>query len=123
MELFCEFQWFGQTWKCVRGPVSDNDGGECNIAIRIITIDEELDLEDFLNTLHHELFEGASFVTGCTFSRDYPDSQDMFVMTHSQMDIISGAVRGAYEEVKRMMATPEKKKVSYSSKKTIKKTN
>jgi len=110
MEKTCEFQWLGQTWKVVRGDISDDDGGECNMNSRVITIDEDFDQEDFLNTLHHELFEGASYMTGCTYNRDYPDSQDIFVMTHSQMDIISGFVRGAYDEVKCLMVPSIKNK-------------
>lgn len=113
----CEFQWFGQKWKCVRGPVPGDDGGECDAVARLITIDDKFDLEDFLNTLHHELFEGASYMTGCTFTRDFPDEQDMFLMTHTQMDIISSGIRGAYEEVKKKMVPENYKQRASKTKK------
>lgn len=106
MQKSCEFQWFGQNWKCIRTTVEDTDRGECDLNARVISIDQNLDPEDFLNALHHELWEGASYLTGCTYNRSYPDSQDMFIMTHSQMDLISGSVCGTYDEIKeRMLGT------------------
>jgi hypothetical protein len=121
MERSCEFQWFGQTWKCLRGAVSGDDGGECDTAARTITVNESFDNEDFLNTLHHELFEGASYMTGCTYTKDFPDEQDLFVMTHTQMDIISSGIRGAYEEIKRMMLAKGKSKGPAPKSKSVKK--
>jgi len=109
MQRSCEFQWFGQPWKCIRGPVEDTDRGLCDTTSRTITIDESLDLVDFINALHHELWEGASYLAGCTFTRPYPDNQDLFVMTHSQMDLISGTICGAYEEITSKMIGPRRK--------------
>lgn len=126
----CEFQWFGQKWVCVRGVLEDSDdGGECDPAAKRITIDAEQDQEEFLTSLHHELTEGASFLIGCTYSRSYPDKQDMFIMSHSQMDLISSTIRGAYEYIKVQMTAeaPQKQKgarkrpASSSSKKVRKK--
>lgn len=115
MERSCEFQWFGQKWKCVRGTVDDDDGGQCDIMAKVVTINSEVDDEEFLSILHHELFEGGTYLVGCTYTREYPDKQDLLIMTHSQMDLISGSVRGAYEEIKKLMMLPSRKRKTRKS--------
>jgi len=112
MRQHCEFFWFGQTWKCLRiSRDEDIFGGECNLAEKTIEINAKYDQETFLDYLHHELMEGATFLNGCSFSKMYPDKEDITVMNHTQMDIVSGAVRGAYEEVRRKII-PENHKRS-----------
>ena len=102
MGLSCEFQMFGQTWKCVRKPCRRE--AECDMEKRTIFIDDKFDEEDFLDYLHHELAEVATFYTGCSFTKEYPDDADtVFLMNHTQLDTISSAVRGAYEAIKKSM--------------------
>jgi hypothetical protein len=96
----CDFQMFGQTWKCVRKA---RHGAECFVNTRTIALDEKMDEEDFLNYLHHELMEAATYHAGCTFTKEFPDNDTIFLMTHSQMDMVSSEVRGAYESIKTAM--------------------
>lgn len=104
MKNRCEFQWFGQKWVCVRGKLDDSDdGGECDNPARRIIIDIKQDEDDFLTILHHELTEGASYIVGCTHTRNYPESRDLYVMTHNEMNLVSISVRGAYEDIKAKM--------------------
>ena len=104
MRKQCEFSWFGQTWKCSRIERSeDHFGGECSMGEKRININSRYDAETFLDYLHHELMEGAIFLSGVCFARVYPDREEIFVMNHSQMDLISGAVRGAYDDIKHKM--------------------
>jgi len=125
----CYFQWFGQRWECTRGVLEDTtDGGECDVSTKHITIDIEQDAEEFLTSLHHELIEGACYLIGCSYNRPYPDSQDMYLMSHSNMDLMSSTVRGAYESIKMSMdarpgdkASPKSKPSSVDSKKNRKK--
>lgn len=111
MSNSCDFQMFGQTWKCIRKA---RHGAECFVVTRTIVIDEKMDEEDFLNYLHHELMEAATYHAGCSFSKEFPDTDTVFFMNHSQMDMVSSEVRGAYEMVKKAMTplsiTPRTKK-------------
>lgn len=102
MKEECDFTWFGQSWKCKRVKRSDSIfGGECDLVSKLILINHKYDDETFLDYLHHELVEGAAYLTACAYTRMYPDKEDILVMNHAQMDVISGAVRGAYEMVKK----------------------
>lgn len=105
MKSECTFNWFGQNWVCKRVKevegLEDTLGGCIDPGNKVVYINEGYDQESFLDYLHHELTEGAIFLNACCFSRRYPDSKDLFILDHSQMDIISGAVRGAYEMVRK----------------------
>ncbi len=123
MHKECTFNWFGQTWTCRREDRPDDEsfGGEFDPASKSVNINSAYDDETFLNYIHHELMEGAIFLNACCFTRFYPDRKDMFLMDHSQMDIISGAVRGAYDMIKKNMGigitpTPRKKRTSAKTK-------
>ena len=102
MKTQCSFTLFGNTWTCLREdrPNEIGFGGECDIANKRICVCKEYEPETFLNYLHHELMEGALFLNACVFHRFFPDKKELFVMDHAQMDVVSGAVRGAYEEIK-----------------------
>lgn len=105
MKKQCTFNWFGTTWRCIRESRGEDDifGGELDPSEKVIRINEKYDDESFLDYLHHELMEGALFHQACCYTRFFPDRKDMFVMDHSQMDLISGSVRGAYEMIKERM--------------------
>jgi hypothetical protein len=100
----CEFYWYGQTWKCMRvkelPDEKDPLGGLFDAEKKTIFINDCYDEESFLDYLHHELTEGALFLSACCYSRYFPDEKDVFVMDHTQMDLMSSAVRGAYESIK-----------------------
>lgn len=101
----CEFYWYGMTWKCLRvSKLPDEEeslGGLLDVEKKTIFINECYDEESFLDYLHHELTEGALFLGACCYSRHFPDEKDFFVMDHSQMDLMSSSVRGAYEMIKK----------------------
>lgn len=126
MKSECTFNWFGQNWICKRVKnvegLNEPLGGCIDPANKVVYINETYDQESFLDYLHHELTEGAMFLNACCFSRNYPDSKDMFILDHSQMDIISGAVRGAYEMVRRNIGIDESKITGVSKNKTRTKT-
>ncbi|MBD3261068.1 MAG: hypothetical protein GF334_05200 [Candidatus Altiarchaeales archaeon] len=128
MKEECDFTWFGQSWKCMRVRRDDSIfGGECDLASKQIVINYKYDDETFLDYLHHELVEGATYLTACAYTRMYPDKEDIFVMNHAQMDVMSSAVRGAYEMVKKNIGAingwPIKKKaIKKTSKKPTKRT-
>jgi len=120
----CDFHWFGQKWECVRGKPDDaHNGGECDNAGKRIIIDLGLDQEETLTVLHHELVEGSTYLIGCVYSKTYPDDSDLYIMTHSQMDLMSSEVRGAYEDIKRKMTgdDPKEKPPRAQPKQPIKK--
>lgn len=112
MKNECTFNWFGQTWTCKRTDrvegLTGSLGGCFEPASKIIYINQEYDEESFLDYVHHELTEGAMFLNACCFSRVYPDEKDMFILDHSQMDVISGAVRGAYEMIRENIGIGQK---------------
>jgi len=98
----CTFTWFGQTWKVIRSKKSSSFfGGECDMSERVISINARYNEDKFLDYLHHELMEGAIYLNACSYTKFYPDKEDIVVMNHSQMDVVSGTVRGAYEEIKK----------------------
>lgn len=102
-------------------------GGECLPSEKTIKINSKYDDEMFLDYLHHELLEGATFLIGCSYTRFYPDRQEYFLMDHTQLDVISSAVRGAYGEVMRKMEVKDtgvhaEKKTRTPKKPTVKKT-
>ena len=101
----CEFSWFGQTWKCLRVSEIEGDdeplGGLFDPEKKKIYINDSYDEESFLDYLHHELTEGAIYLSACCYTRSFPDEKDMFVMDHAQMDMMSSTVRGAYENIKK----------------------
>jgi len=103
----CEFYWFGQKWRCLRVPEVPGDpsslGGLLDPEKKTIYINDGYDEESFLDYLHHELTEGALLLSACCYSRTFPDEKDVFVMDHTQMDLMSSTVRGAYETVKTNM--------------------
>lgn len=105
MKSKCSFFWFGQTWQCIRKNDTQDEffGGECIPTDKVIHINAKYEPETFLDYLHHELTEGATFIIGCSYTKFYPDKEEMFFMTHSQMDLVSSAVRGAYEEIKKKL--------------------
>jgi len=105
MKQTCTFFWFEQTWTCSRVDGTEDDffGGECIPSEKEIKINSKYDDETFLDYLHHELLEGATFLIGCSYTKVYPDRHELFIMDHSQMDVVSGAVRGAYAEIQRKM--------------------
>jgi len=108
MRKQAEFFWFGQTWTCNR-VISKGDllGGECSIYEKKVNINAKYNIETFLDYLHHELMEGAIFLSGCGYSRQYPDKEEIFMMNHTQMDLISSGVRGAYDKVKHGILTKQ----------------
>jgi len=119
MKKECTFNWFGTTWRCIREDRMDEDifGGELDPSEKTIRINGKYDDETFLDYLHHELMEGALFYQACCFTRFFPDKKDIFVMDHTQMDLISGSVRGAYEMIKERMDVH-----LYKKKKAVRKT-
>jgi hypothetical protein len=64
----------------------------------------DYDDEQFLSYLHHELYEAATYLNGCMFDKSYPDDKTLYIMDHTQMDVISCEVRGAYETIKKALA-------------------
>lgn len=120
MKKECTFNWFGTTWRCIRERRGDDDifGGEMDPSEKVIKIDERYNEESFLDYLHHELMEGALFHQACCYTRLFPDRKDIFVMDHSQMDLISGSVRGAYEMIKEKIVIENKAKRAYIKKQT-----
>lgn len=111
MKRKCTFRWFGQRWVCLRTTrvrgVKDL-GGYMDSETKTVYINKNYDDEKFLDYLHHELYEAATFLTGCSYDKTYPDDSTLYIMSHSQMDVISSEVRGAYEYIKKvMMVDPE----------------
>jgi len=102
MKTQCSFTLFGNTWTCIREgrPEEIGFGGECDIGNKKIYINKDYDTETFLDYLHHELMEGSLFLNACAYQRFFPDKKELFVLEHAHMDVVSGAVRGAYEEIK-----------------------
>jgi hypothetical protein len=74
---------------------------------KAIYINTSYDEEKFLEYLHHELYEAAAYLNGCTFEKSYPDDKTLYIMDHTQMDVISCEVRGAYEALKKSMGIIE----------------
>ena len=107
MKLECTFNFFGQEHKCVREErVEDYGfGGEFNPLEKTISINKKYDKGTFLNYIHHELMEAAIYLNACSFVRLFPDKKEITMMDHSQLDVISGAICGAYEEIKSKMIT------------------
>lgn len=105
MKTQCSFTLFGNTWTCTREerPEEVGFGGECDIGNKKIYINKYYDAETFLDYLHHELMEGSLFLNACAYQRFFPDKKELFMLEHAQMDVVSGAVRGAYEEIKHNM--------------------
>jgi hypothetical protein len=105
MKIQCSFTLFGNTWTCTREnrPEEGGFGGECDIGNKKIFINKDYDPETFLDYLHHELMEGSLFLNACAYQRFFPDKKELFMLEHAQMDVVSGAVRGAYEEIKQNM--------------------
>lgn len=105
MKTQCSFTLFGNTWTCTREerPEDGGFGGECDIGNKNIYINKDYDTETFLDYLHHELMEGSLFLNACAYQRFFPDKKELFMLEHAQMDVVSGAVRGAYEEIKHNM--------------------
>jgi len=96
MKDSCEFPFFGQTWECVRVKRKDETfGGECNAALWLISINDKYADETFLDYLHHELIEGATYQLNCDYTRFYPDQEGLFVFKYSELEVLSSAVRGA----------------------------
>jgi len=101
MKDSCDFPFFGQTWKCVRVRRKDETfGGECDAAQWLISINEKYSDETFLDYLHHELIEGAAYQMNCDYTRFYPDQEGLFILTYSELEVLSSAVRGSYEDIK-----------------------
>jgi len=100
----CSFKMIGQTWTCLRATrvkgVKDL-GGYMDTDTKTIYINSEYDGEKFLDYVHHELYEAAAFFSGCMFEKSYPDEKTLYIMDHTQMDIVSSEVRGAYESIKK----------------------
>jgi hypothetical protein len=104
MKRKCKFRLFGQIWECIRttrvkglkklGGCMDSDA-------RTIYVNSSYDEENFLDYLHHELYEAAALLNGCVYDKSYPDEKSMYIMDHTQMDVISSEVRGAYEDIKK----------------------
>ena len=104
MKESCEFTFFGQSWKCARTTRSDDSfGGECDSSKWLISINSSYDDETFLDYLHHELIEGATYVMNCDYTKCYPDRDELFVFDYKGLEVLSSAVRGAYEEIKEKM--------------------
>jgi len=98
----CTFNWFGQTWKVQRQKKGGFAfGGECDMSDKVIRINAKYEEETFLAYLHHELIEGAAYLNACSYTRFFPEKEDIILMNHSQMDVISGEVRGAYEMIRK----------------------
>jgi hypothetical protein len=47
--------------------------------------------------LHHEMFECAADMHGCKYRKRWPDDNDLFIMTHTELSIIGAEVRAEYE--------------------------
>lgn len=103
MRTGCSFTFFGQEYICTREerPGEPDFGGEFDPNTKKMSINKKYDENTFLNTIHHELLEIAVYLSACTYTRGFPDAKDMFIMDHSQLDIVSGAVCGAYEDIKK----------------------
>lgn len=103
MKKQCTFKLLGSTWTCIRaGKVKGvkDLGGYMDPDLRKIYINSHYDEEQFLDYLHHELYEAAAFLNGCVYDKTYPDDKALYIMDHTQMDVVSSHVRGAYEAIK-----------------------
>lgn len=117
MKKYCEFDLLGSKWKLNRVELVDGDelsGGMANLGEKSISILKRYDEPMFLQTVLHELFEACSFVVGTTFTRLFPEKQDLYILDHSQMNLIMENLFGSYEEIKRKMVGGQHVKKSSS---------
>ena len=110
MRTECTFTFFGQEYTCIREsrPSEPDFGGDFDVPEKKLCVDKKYDEDTFLNYVHHELLEIAIYLSGCTYTKEYPEEKDMFFMDHSLMDVVSGAVCGAFLTIKRKMITNHK---------------
>jgi len=106
MNKKCTFKLLGQTWYCVRTTRVKGVkelGGYMDAETKTVYVNTRYDDEKFLDYLHHELYEAATHLNGCMYDKTYPDDRTLYIMDHTQMDVISSEVRGAYEAIKKAM--------------------
>jgi len=106
MKKRCTFKLLGQTWTCLRTTRVKGVkelGGYMDSEVMTVYINAHYDEEKFLDYLHHELYEAAAHLNGCMYDKTYPDDKTLYIMDHTQMDVISSEVRGAYEAIKKSM--------------------
>ena len=95
------FRLSGEDWTLAIHTPGEKEslGGDMNHGKHLIRINRMYKGSEFRDYLLHELFEAASMIVGCSYSRSFPEEMSMFVMTHTDMNLVATIVRAAYDDV------------------------